>query len=130
MTAHSFDHQRLDVYRLSIEYVAASFDSSESLTGRHRHARDQWLRAAESIPLNIAEGNGKRSRKDRARFLDIARGLRTRMCRDSGRADCHQGHQSSRRCRDEGNPASDRRHADPNGDEVRWCRGVQCGVPY
>ncbi|WP_168564959.1 four helix bundle protein [Crateriforma spongiae] len=74
MTTQSFDHQRLDVYRLSIEYVATSFDASESLTGRHRHARDQWLRAAQSIPLNIAEGNGKRSRKDRARFLDIARG--------------------------------------------------------
>jgi four helix bundle protein len=37
-------------------------------------ARDQWLRAAQSIPLNIAEGNGKRGLKDRARFLDIARG--------------------------------------------------------
>ncbi|MEM9827431.1 MAG: four helix bundle protein [Planctomycetota bacterium] len=44
------------------------------LAGVHRHARDQWLRAAQSIPLNIAEGNGKRSLKDRNRFLDIARG--------------------------------------------------------
>ena len=44
------------------------------MEGFHRHARDQWLRAAQSIPLNIAEGNGKRSLKDRARFLDIARG--------------------------------------------------------
>jgi four helix bundle protein len=43
------------------------------LEGLHRHARDQWLRAAQSIPLNLAEGNGKRSLKDRARFLDIAR---------------------------------------------------------
>ena len=74
MTEYFFDHDRLDVYRLSIEYVAASFASSRSLEGLHRHVRDQWLRAAQSIPLNIAEGNGKRSLKDRARFLDIARG--------------------------------------------------------
>jgi four helix bundle protein len=74
MTEHFFDHDRLDVYRLSIEYVAKAFDFSRSLEGFHRHARDQWLRAAQSIPLNIAEGNGKRSLKDRARFLDIARG--------------------------------------------------------
>ena len=69
-----FDHDRLDVYRLSIDYVAAAFEVSKSLGGLHRHARDQWLRAAQSIPLNIAEGNGKRSLKDRARFFDIARG--------------------------------------------------------
>ncbi len=74
MRPPSFDHERLDVYRLSIEYVARSFESSQPLVGLHRHARDQWLRAAQSIPLNIAEGNGKRSLKDRARFLDIARG--------------------------------------------------------
>ena len=74
MTAQSFDHERLDVYRLSIDYVARSFDAAQPLEGLHRHARDQWLRAAQSIPLNIAEGNGKRSLKDRARFLDIARG--------------------------------------------------------
>ncbi|TWT91615.1 four helix bundle protein [Neorhodopirellula pilleata] len=69
-----FDHDRLDVYRLSIEYVSAAFESSKSLSGLHRHGRDQWLRAAQSIPLNIAEGNGKRRLKDRARFFDIARG--------------------------------------------------------
>ncbi|EMI15954.1 S23 ribosomal protein [Rhodopirellula maiorica SM1] len=69
-----FDHDRLDVYRLSIDYVASSFAVAKSLGGCHRHARDQWLRAAQSIPLNIAEGNGKRSLKDRSRFLDIARG--------------------------------------------------------
>ncbi|WP_153555658.1 four helix bundle protein [Roseimaritima sediminicola] len=74
MTEPIFDHDRLDVYRLSIEYVSAAFDVSKSLSGLHRHARDQWLRAAQSIPLNIAEGNGKRSLKDRARFFDIARG--------------------------------------------------------
>ena len=74
MTEPIFDHDRLDVYRLSIEYVASSFGVAKDLNGCHRHARDQWLRAAQSIPLNIAEGNGKRSLKDRSRFLDIARG--------------------------------------------------------
>ncbi len=74
MTEPIFDHDRLDVYRLSIDYVASSFGIAKDLSGLHRHARDQWVRAAQSIPLNIAEGNGKRSPKDRNRFLDIARG--------------------------------------------------------
>ena len=74
MTEYLFDHDRLDVYRLSIEYAADAFATSRLLSGLQRYARDQWLRAAQSIPLNIAEGNGKRSLKDRARFLDIARG--------------------------------------------------------
>ena len=74
MTDTIFDHEKLDVYRLALDYVADSFRIAKDLTGLHRHARDQWLRAAQSIPLNIAEGNGKRSLKDRSRFFDIARG--------------------------------------------------------
>ncbi len=37
-------------------------------------AKDQLDRASTSIPLNIAEGNGKFSPADRGRFLEIARG--------------------------------------------------------
>ena len=74
MTEPIFDHDRLDVYRLAVEYTADSFVAAKALSGLHRHARDQWLRAAQSIPLNMAEGNGKRSLKDRARFFDVARG--------------------------------------------------------
>ena len=40
----------------------------------HRFARDQWLRASQSIPLNIAEGNGKTADADRRRYFEIARG--------------------------------------------------------
>jgi four helix bundle protein len=46
----------------------------QDFSGIHRHARDQWLRASQSIQLNIAEGNGKRSVKDRARYFEITRG--------------------------------------------------------
>ena len=74
MTEPIFDHERLDVYRLSIDYVAFSHRIAKSLGGTNRHARDQWLRAAQSIPLNIAEGNGKQSLKDKNRFFEIARG--------------------------------------------------------
>jgi four helix bundle protein len=74
MTDTIFDHDRLDVYRLAIEYTAESFALTKDLSGIYRHARDQWLRASQSIPLNIAEGNGKRSVKDRARYFEIARG--------------------------------------------------------
>ena len=74
MTEPTFDHERLDVYRLSIAYVAFSYQIAKSLSGSNRQARDQWLRAAQSIPLNIAEGNGKQSLKDKNRFFEIARG--------------------------------------------------------
>jgi four helix bundle protein len=74
VSEYVFDHDRLDVYVLSIEYTSDAFKICQSLEGLYRHARDQWIRAAQSIPLNIAEGNGKRSLRDRARFLDIARG--------------------------------------------------------
>ncbi|MBW1786829.1 MAG: four helix bundle protein, partial [Deltaproteobacteria bacterium] len=39
-----------------------------------RHARDQLLRASQSIPQNIAEGNGKGRKADRRRFFETARG--------------------------------------------------------
>jgi four helix bundle protein len=67
-------HEKLDVYRLSIGYVAWVYEQAEKLTGIHRPARDQWLRASQSIPLNIAEGNGKTADADRRRYFEIARG--------------------------------------------------------
>ena len=65
MAEPTFDHERLGVYRLSIEYVAFSYKIAKSLGGTDRQARDQWPRSARSIPLTIAEGNGKQSLKDK-----------------------------------------------------------------
>jgi len=70
----TFSHEKLDVYRLSLDYVAWVYKRSNDLTGTHRHARDQWLRASQSIPLNIAEGNGKATQADRRKYFEIARG--------------------------------------------------------
>ncbi|MFO7818565.1 MAG: hypothetical protein R6V39_12920, partial [Desulfovibrionales bacterium] len=44
-------HEKLDVYRLSIDYVAWVYEQADSLNGVHRPARDQWLRASQSIPF-------------------------------------------------------------------------------
>jgi predicted YcjX-like family ATPase len=56
MTEPTSDYERLDVYRLSIDYVAFSYQVARSLQGVNRQVRDPWLSAALSIPLNIAEG--------------------------------------------------------------------------
>ena len=70
----TFGHERLDVYRLAIEYVGWTYRLCERLKGSHRNAKDQRLRASQAIPLNIAEGNGKATEADRRRFFEIARG--------------------------------------------------------
>ena len=80
-----FDHDRLEVYRLSIDFVAwVGQLIDDPLAGCHQSAKGQLDRASTSIPLNIAEGNGKRSAKDRCRYLDISRGsaLESAACLD------------------------------------------------
>jgi len=68
-----FDHERLDVYRDAISFCAWVGEFLLSVEGKAA-AKDQLDRASTSIPLNIAEGNGKFSARDRARFLEMARG--------------------------------------------------------
>jgi four helix bundle protein len=69
-----FDHEDLEVYQLAVELIGWVYQIADHLDGYHRHARDQLLRASQSVTQNIAEGNGKRSKRDRARFFEIARG--------------------------------------------------------
>lgn len=68
-----FGHEKLDVYRAAIEYVGWAYRLCEGLK-KHRNAKDQLMRASQSIPLNIAEGNGKATEGDRRRYFEIARG--------------------------------------------------------
>ena len=68
-----FDHEKLTVYQDAIRFVVWAGELLETLPKRLA-AYDQLDRASTSIPLNIAEGNGKYTAPDRCRFFDIARG--------------------------------------------------------
>ena|ERR687892_2252177 len=67
-----FDHEKLDVYRESIALCGWVGELLAQISVKAA-AKDQLDRASTSLPLNIAEGNGKFSTVDRARFLEIAR---------------------------------------------------------
>ncbi len=68
-----FDHEKLDVYREAIAFVAWLSPLIEGML-RMGEVKDQLDRAATSVALNIAEGNGKYSPKDRCRFFDTSHG--------------------------------------------------------
>ncbi|MEC5127464.1 four helix bundle protein [Verrucomicrobiales bacterium BCK34] len=68
-----FDHEKLNVYQQAIEFVAWVTDLLEAFP-RSMAAHDQLDRASTSVPLNIAEGNGKFTPKDRCKYFDTARG--------------------------------------------------------
>jgi len=68
-----FDHEKLTVYQRSIQFVSWAATLVDDLP-KQAPLHDQPDRASISIPLNIAEGNGKWSSKDQCRYFDIARG--------------------------------------------------------
>lgn len=82
-----FDHEKLNVYQESIRFVVWTTTLLEKLP-KGMAVHNQLDRACTSIPLNIAEGNGKFTQPDRCRFFDIARGsaLECAACLDVLRA--------------------------------------------
>lgn len=68
-----FDHEKLEVYKLAIAFVEWVDQLLEEIP-KSMAAYGQLDRASTSIPINIAEGNGKFTPPDRCRFFDISRG--------------------------------------------------------
>lgn len=70
-----FDHEKLDVYRTSVQWVALAQEIVEQMVNGKGHAplADQLGRAASSISLNIAEGAGEFSSADKSRFYRMAK---------------------------------------------------------
>ena len=74
-----FDHEKLDVYQLELRFITWVTALLATIKLRPMGARiaevsDQLDRASLSALLNTAEGNGRRQRQTRAKFLDDARG--------------------------------------------------------
>ena len=65
----------LMVWKKAHEFVLAVYRLTESFPDREKFGLShQMRRAAVSVPANIAEGFGKRSQAEKARFLNIAEG--------------------------------------------------------
>lgn len=71
---NGFNFQRLDVYQRAIEFLAAAALIIDELPRGSGALSDQLKRAALSIPLNIAEAQGRSSPGEASRAYAIARG--------------------------------------------------------
>ncbi len=68
-------YRDLRIWKESLDLVESIYRITSELPGTEKFGlTNQLRRAAVSIPANIAEGHGRGSRQDFARFLFIARG--------------------------------------------------------
>jgi four helix bundle protein len=70
----AFIFKNLDVYRKSVAFVEKVLELTERMPKGYSFLKDQFNRASTSIPLNIAEGNGRWHASERRNFFVIARG--------------------------------------------------------
>ncbi len=68
-----FDHETLHVYQQSLAFIRWVTPVLDKLP-KSLAVWSQLDRASTSVPLNIAEGNGKFTPPDRCKYFDIARG--------------------------------------------------------
>jgi len=68
-----FDHEKLNVYSKTLEFVSWVIVLLERVP-KSTAVYGQLDRASTSMPLNIAEGTGKFTAPDRCRYYDSARG--------------------------------------------------------
>ena len=78
-----FDHEKLKVYNNDVEFIRWWHEIKKGIS-TSASIIDQMDRASDSIALNIAEGTGKYTGKDKARYYDISRGsaLESASCLD------------------------------------------------
>ena len=67
-----FDHENLDVYAVSTEFVTLVAQMTSDTPRGMSWLADQLRRAATSISLNVAEGAGEFSPREKVRFYRMA----------------------------------------------------------
>lgn len=68
-------HKKLDAWKLSFEFVKEIYLATEAFPSSEKFGlTSQLRRASVSIPTNIAEGAGRKSKKEFIHFLSIALG--------------------------------------------------------
>jgi len=68
-----FDHEKLDVYKASLELVVLVEEVVNQFPRGRSYLADQLQRASTSILLNIAEGAGEYSDNEKIRFYRMAK---------------------------------------------------------
>jgi four helix bundle protein len=68
-------YRDLQVWQRAMELATAVYQLAKFMPNREEYRlTGQMLRAAASVPANIAEGHMRGTRKDYANFVNIARG--------------------------------------------------------
>ena len=71
-----FGFEDLEVWQKAVTFAEIVINFAEKINTNHKHYRliEQLESASTSVPLNIAEGKGRYSKKEFLQFLYIARG--------------------------------------------------------
>jgi len=70
-----FKFQKLDVWKKSVDFCDMILFLVEDFPQKYQFSLgDQLKRASISIPANIAEGCGRKTKRDSANFFNIAKG--------------------------------------------------------
>jgi len=67
-------HEKLDAYRVSIEFASLAYQLCQELPKTYGPVSDQLRWAATSVPANIAQACGRAGAQEFARYVALARG--------------------------------------------------------
>ncbi|MBU4346456.1 MAG: four helix bundle protein [Candidatus Omnitrophica bacterium] len=68
-----FDFEKLKVYQKALDFIDKIFEICKNLPREYKYSLgDNLLRAGLSIANNLAEGNGKKSKREKQRYFGIS----------------------------------------------------------